>query len=133
MATTRGRLDQVNEVVLDQCDFFQYDGFSRVTGLTPSDLTSKFYFQNVLQPWQLTSGVGVTDAQVTSGRIYWSEVAGTQGIYSVRFRPNSVGYWRLVIYYPVGLQIAGQDYDVVTTAPVETSSGLTASFVNPNC
>lgn len=132
MSTTRGRLVVNNQVVFDQADFFQPDGFTRVTGLTPPQLVGQLFLQNVLQPWPLVPGVGVTDAQVASGKVYWTEVPGSPGIYNVRWRPNALGYWRLLITYPVGTQIMAQDYDV-TVAGVPVETGLKASFVKPNC
>lgn len=132
MSTTRGRLVTTNNVILDQADFFQLDGFTRVTGLTISTLVCQLFFQNILQPWTFVTGAGVTDAQVASGSVYWVEVAGSPGIYNVRFRPNAIGYWRLLITYPLGTQIMGQDYDVVP-ASVPVAGGLKASFVKPNC
>lgn len=132
MSTTRGRLVVNNQVVFDQADFFQPDGFTRVTGLIPSQLVGQLFLQNVLQPWPLVPGAGVTDAQVASGKVYWTEVPGSPGIYNVRWRPNALGYWRLLITYPVGTQIMAQDYDV-TVAGVPVETGLKASFVKPNC
>jgi len=130
MATTRGRLVQINQVVLDQADFFQSDGFTRVTGLTPANLTSQIFRLNVLQPWPLLDGASVSDAQVVSGKIYWTEVTGSPGIYNVRWRPNAPGYWRLLISYAAGTQIMGQDYDIVSQVPL-AESGLRASFTRP--
>lgn len=132
MSTTRGRLVTTNNVVLDQADFFQPDGFTRITGITIPQLTCQLFFQNALQPWGLLTGANVTDVQVASGKVYWVEVPGSSGIYNVRFRPNAIGYWRLIITYPAGLQIMGQDYDVVQ-AGVAVETGLKASFVKPNC
>jgi hypothetical protein len=130
MATTRGRLVQINQVILDQADFFQSDGFTRETGLTPSDLTSQIFFSNVLQPWPLLDGSSVLDAAVVSGKIYWAEVPGSPGIYNIRWRPNALGYWRLLITFAAGTQIMGQDYDVVSQVPL-AESGLRASFTRP--
>ena len=132
MGTTRGRLVYANQTVDDQADFFQSDGFTRVTGLTPAQLTSQIFFDNQLQPWPLISGIGLTDTQIASGSIYWLEVPGSPGIYSVRFRPNSIGYWRLLITYTAGQQIMGQDYDV-SSAPPTVDQGLKASFLKPDC
>lgn len=132
MSTTRGRLVVNNQVVFDQADFFQIDGFTRVTGLVPAQLLSQIFFQNAFQPWLFVSGVGVTDAQVASGKIYWTEIPGSPGVYSIRWRPNAVGYWRLLVTYPAGTQVMGQDYDV-TVAGVPVETGLKASFVKSNC
>jgi hypothetical protein len=130
--TTRGRQVYANQTVADQADFFQSDGFTRVTGLTPAQLLCQLFYDNQLQAWPFVSGAGLTDTQIASGNVYWLEVPGSPGIYSVRFRPNSIGYWRLLITYTAGQQIEGQDYDVVA-APPTVDTGLKASFVKPNC
>ena len=128
MSTTRGRHVYTNQVVFDQADFFQSDGFTRVTGLTPAQLTCQLFFNNSLANWPLNASPGTTDAQVASGRVYWVEVPGSEGYYNVRWRPNAVGYWRLVITYPAGTQIMAQDYDVLNQ-PQTVDQGLKASFV----
>lgn len=129
MATTRGRIVQANQTVLDQVDFFQSDGFTRVTGLTTGQLVSQIFFNNQLQPWPLVSGLGVTDHQVVSGKVYFNEIPGSPGFYNVRFRPNAVGFWRNLLTYTAGTQIAGQDFDVVTQPTID--GGLNASFIKP--
>jgi len=129
--TTRGRVVRANTVILDQFDFFLSDGFSRAIGLIPSDLVSHLFFNNVIQPWPLISGDGVTDAQVVSGNIYMNEISSDPGFYNIRFRPNMLGYWRNMLSYPAGKQILAQDFDVKETAP-QTPQGLTASFVRPS-
>lgn len=131
MATTRGRVVQANQVVLDQVDFFLPDGFTRATGLSVGSLISQIFFNNFPQPWPLVSGLGVTDAQVVSGRIYFNELAGNPGFYSVRFRPNALGFWRNLLTYTAGQQISAQDFDVVQSAPA-MESGINASFVKPS-
>jgi hypothetical protein len=130
MATTRGRLVQINQVVLDQADYFQSDGYTRVTGLTVGDLQGQLFYNNIEQPWPLLDGLGIPDAQVSSGKVYFNEVPGSPGIYSVRFRPNALGYWRYLLNYPVGQQILAQDFDVTPQAVV-ASSGIKSSFVKP--
>lgn len=130
MATTRGRLVQINQTILDQADFFESDGFTRVPGLSVGDLVLELFFNNVVQPWSLVDGSGIADAAVVSGKVYWNEVAGSPGFYNVRFRPNAIGYWRNLISYPVGTQIMAQDYDVTSQVPV-AETGLRATFVKP--
>lgn len=129
MATTRGRLVQSNQVVLDQADFFQLDGFTRQAGLTVGQVVAQLYFNNVQQGWTLVPGLGITDLQVVSGKIYWLEIPG--GPYGVRFRPNAVGYWRLLITYPAGTQILAQDYDVTPGPSTPAVGGMKASFIGP--
>lgn len=126
MATTRGRLVYSNQVVYDQADFFQLDGFTRVTGLTIGNVTSELFFNNMLQPWTLVSGLNVIDSQTVAGKIYWQSIAN--GLYGIRFRPNQVGFWRLLIMYSVGNQILAQDYDVNPGSGINAPSGLRASF-----
>lgn len=130
MATTRGRLVQNNQVIFDQADFFETDGFTRVIGIAVGDLSSQVFYENVLQPWPLVDGTSVSDANIVSGNIYWNEVPGSPGIYNVRWRPNVIGYWRLLITYTSGTQIMGQDYDVVSQVPL-AEGGLRASFTKP--
>jgi len=129
MSTTRGRLVYSNQVVYDQADFFQLDGYTRVPGLTILQVQSELYYNNVLQPWTLVTGLNVTDPQVVAGKIYWLPILN--GPYGVRFRPNAVGYWRLLITYAVGTQRLAQDYDVNAGTGIVSPSGLKASFVEP--
>jgi hypothetical protein len=130
--TTRGRSVFANQPVLDQADFFQSDGFTRVGNLTITDIQAQLFFNNVLQTWVLTDGAGITDAQVSSGKVYFLELTSGSGIYSVRFRPNAIGYWRLILTYPVGSQVLGQDYDVIAqTGSIGGGLGLKSSFIKP--
>jgi len=124
--TTRGRLLRVNQLIIDQADFFQLDGYHRVTGLGVIDVQVQLFHDNVPQPWVLTSGSGVTDAKVAAGKVYFSEISGAAGCYSVRFRPNVGGYWRLLISYPTGQQTLAQDYDV-TLEPTSVKGTIKAS------
>lgn len=125
MSTTRGRLVYSNQVVYDQADFFQADGYTRVVGLLPANVDPELYYNNEPMPWPLVSGVGVQDTQVVSGRIYWQAIAG--GPYSIRFRPNAVGFWRLLLTYAPGTQILAQSFDVHAGTGVPTPSGLKAT------
>ena len=128
MLTSRGRIVQVNQTLFDQADLFQPDGYTRVTGIGVADVALDLFFANLRQPWTLTDGVAVPDVQVASGRVYFNEVAGSPGYYSVRFRPNAVGYWRLLVSYAAEEQIVAVDYDVVPQVPV-ASGNVKASFV----
>lgn len=128
--TTRGRQVFVNQPVLDQADYFQTDGFTRVVGLTYALVSGEVYFNNVIQPWALADGSSVLDSGVVSGRLFFSEIPTQPGRYSVRFRPNAVGYWRVLLTYTAGQQIAAQDYDVITEAPA-FDQGLKATFTKP--
>jgi len=125
-----GRLIPINRAVIDQADFFAPDDFTRITGLTTADITSTLFFNNVAQPWALTNGALVTDAQVAAGKVYFNEITGQPGFYSVRFRPNAVGFWRLVLAYSAGSRTVLLGFDVLPEPPI-VASGLKASFVKP--
>jgi hypothetical protein len=126
---TRGRRVGINQTVLDQADFFQGNGFTRQLGLTVADVTGIVFHNNVIQPWTLTDGAPITDSLVRSGLVYFHEMTGTSGYYSLRMRPNALGSWRLLLTYGAGQQIAAQDYDVSAESPTAPSS-LKASFTN---
>jgi len=128
--TIRGEIVQANQVVLDQVDFFQSDNYTRVTGLIPSSLVSKIFYNNVQQSWPLISGLGIPDAHVTSGYIYFNEIPGNPGFYSIRFRPNAIGFWRNLLSYPAGQQIVAQGFDVIQNASA-VGQGLSTSLINP--
>lgn len=126
---TRGeRRISIHQVVLDQADFFQNDGFTRRVGLTVADLTSQLFYNNVLLPWPLIDGVSVSDGHLKAGSLYFHEIVGTPGNYSLRLRPNTTGYWRVLVVYAAGQQILSRDYDI--SAEPLPSGGLTASFTN---
>lgn len=125
--TTRGREVYANQVVFDQADYFQLDGYSRVTGLTIADLMVEVFSNNQPLGWNLVAGQTVTDAQITSGRVYFHEIPNQPGYYSLRFRPNAVGFWRVVLSYQAGTQRLAQDYDVLPEA-VRQAPGLKPSF-----
>jgi len=129
--TTRGRQVYVNQTVLDQADYFQVDGFTRVVGLTFGQIVGELFFNNAPQAWVVVDGSSVTDAQVVSGRVYFHEIGTQPGHYSVRFRPNAVGFWRLLMTYTVGQQIAAQDFDVLASQSTPTDQGLKATFTKP--
>ncbi len=128
--TTSNRFIYANQLVLDQADFFEGDGYTRVVGLTPLTVSLSLFFNNVLQVWPFVSGDAVADGQVLGGNVYLNEIPGTSGFYSLRFRPNAVGYWRVSLAYPDGLQVVNLDYDVVAVPPT-ISQGLKPSFTPP--
>lgn len=125
----RSRVVRINQPVRDQADFFEGDGFTRQAGLTIADVTSALFYDNVPLPWVLTDGAPVSDSQVKAAYVYFHEIAGAPGYYSLRFRPNAAGYWRLCMVYGAGEQLLAQDYDVTSEA-LQMRGGLTASFTN---
>lgn len=129
---TRDRTVPINTTVVDQADFLQPDLFNRRTGIVYTDLVCRLFFNNALQPWAFQSGVGVLDALVSSGRVYFNEIPGSPGFYSVRFRPDAVGAWRLNLAYGVGQQVVALGYQVVAGCEGPTPD-LSVSFIPPGC
>lgn len=123
-----GRLIPINRVVIDQADIFAPDDFTRITGLTVADITTTLFYNNIAQPWPLITGVTVTDAQIAAGNVYFNEITGQPGFYSLRFRPNAVGFWRIALTYDAGSKALAFNYDIVPEMPL-VASGLKASFV----
>ncbi len=117
------RLIPNNQTIVDFLDFFENDGFTRISGISP--LQAQVFVNGVPQSWTTIDGTSVGDAQVVAGYVYWSEA--TTGFYSVRWRPSSVGFWRLSFTYSTVPQIVTLDYDVVTSNP--SQGGLNVSLV----
>ncbi len=123
----RCRLVPNNQTTFDLVDIFQNDNFTRISGLTAFQVPVQVFLNNVLQPWGTISGSAVSDAQVLSGYIYWSEAIPGSGIYSTRWRPNAVGFWRLSFTYAAVPQIVTRDYDVAV--PNIADQNLKISFI----
>lgn len=128
---SRIRRVEINEVVVDQADIFQSNGFDRVTSLIYNQVQVKLFKDNVLQPCTVVDGTGVTDPLVYAGSVYFNEIPGATGYYNIRWRPFGIGYWRLVLTYSSVAQTLLLDYDVFSNATATTESGLRASFSKP--
>lgn len=123
------RVIQASSLIRDQIDLYS-SGITRATGLTASSLTLTLFFNNSYVSWPLAAGDAVADSSIASGSVYFNEIAGHAGYYSLRFLPDRVGFWRAVFRCAApSVEVAG-DYDVVPAA-VPVASGLNASFVRP--
>lgn len=126
------RIVSAGQVIRDQVDVYSTAGrIARQQRLTVAAFTTKLFLDNVLQTWPLLDGSTVPDSSVSSGSVYINEISGNLGYYSVRFFPNKVGFWRLLVTVS-GLNtedILG--FDVVAAGSFGGSSGsggLNASF-----
>lgn len=124
-ATFRSRSVQVNQVIFDQVDLLSADQYTRIPGVSAASVTLTLFLNNTVVSWPLVEGALVTDAQVVSGSVYWNALPN-QG-YGVRFFPNQLGHWNLLIAYPGTSQLISLDYDVVNL-PLAIESGVTAGF-----
>ncbi len=120
------RTVQAGRMVLDQVDLFLGDEKTRSQGVIPDNLLLRVYVGSTQLAWPLVSGVGVPDVQVAAGRVYWTEFSA--GFYNVRFYPNMVGAWRVLLTYPAYDQAVSLSYDVVPQG-APGGLGLRSSFI----
>lgn len=131
-----GRIVPAGTIVRDQLDLYVSPGhIERAMGVVVSNLQSRLFVDNAVVTWPLTDGSLVFDSSVCSGKIYFNEISGSPGFYSIRFFPDRVGFWRLVL---TSFSLNSEkvfDFDVVNSGFFSTSSapsgGLSASFIKP--
>jgi hypothetical protein len=121
------RLLSANSIVYDQTDIL--DGSDRIAGVTVSDLSLVCFRNNMPQSWVLVDGTNISASNISSGSIYFNEIYGCPGFYSVRFLPNATGFWRLVLTYVDVPQSTVLEYDITANFTENPSSGLIASFI----
>jgi len=121
------RTVQANRMVLDQVDLFLVDGKTRSQDVPISGLQLRAYLNGAQVSWPLVSGTGVPDVRVSSGKVYWTEFSA--GFYNIRFYPNMLGLWRVLLTYPAYNQTVSLSYDVVAQASTVGSVGIRTSFV----
>lgn len=112
------------KVAFNQADFF--DSGNRKTGVTWADVQLSVFLNGSAVSWPITDGTFVADSSVNSGLVYFNEVVGSSGFYLVRFFPDRIGYWRLVLRHRVLGQESTCEFDVVSASPA--TSGLVATF-----
>jgi len=118
-----------SRMVFDQVDLFLVDGKTRAQDVRITDLYLRVYYNGVQLPWVLASGAGIPDVRVAAGKVYWTEFSA--GFYSIRFFPNAVGIWRVLVTYPTYDQAVSLTYDVAPQDSAAGSVGLRASFLRP--
>jgi hypothetical protein len=120
------------QLIRDQLDLYIPPGhFNRVVGESFASLTLKIFADNGLLGWPIADGTNVSDSSVASGTVYFNEIQGAPGYYSVRFFPDRVGFWRLVFREPTLSQEDILSYDVLAARPGQASNELNASFIQP--
>ena len=117
----------VSKLVLDQIDLFVTDGKTRAQGVTIGDLNLKLFFNGSQVEWPLVNGSSVQDLQVTAGQVYWTEFL--TGFYTIRFFPNVIGSWRILLTYPAHDQAVSLSYDAALPTFIPVSSGIRTSFI----
>jgi hypothetical protein len=113
-------------MVFEQVDLFLGDGETRSTGVLVAGLQVAVHTGPTVLSWPLVTGVGIPDVRVSAGKIYWTEFAS--GFYSIRFFPNVVGLWRVILTYPAFDQVLSYTYNVVAQGAGVPGVGFKASF-----
>ncbi|HEY8095937.1 MAG TPA: hypothetical protein VIE65_07535 [Methylobacter sp.] len=126
-----GRLLPAGALVRDQIDLYSPAGSAnRVPGYGISGLSLTLFLNNVPLSWPLADGSSVPDSSISSGTVYYNEIQSVPGFYAIRFFPNAVGFWRVVLTATPLLQVQIREYDIVPAGFFGQSQGggLTASF-----
>lgn len=112
-------------LVYDRADWYQYT--IRKTGIIWSDLEIHAFINGDILTWGLADGAPVVDSNIGAGSVFFNEVVEAPGYYLIRFFPDRVGFWRIILRHPaLGVEVI-REFDVVPSpAP---SSGLQSSFV----
>jgi hypothetical protein len=128
------RLLPAGTVIYDMAEiFFPAETMNRVAGLTYSSVTPTLFVNNSPLNWTIADGTSIQSGQIFSGKIYFNEIPGNPGFYSIRLLPDRMGFWRLVLNFASYDTEFSADYDVIPAGaftPGASSGGLTASFLN---
>jgi hypothetical protein len=126
------RLVAAGAVIHDQLDFFlPLTSINRLTGVVVANLTFSQFVNSSELAWPLADGSAVADSSISSGTVYFHEISGNPGFYSIRFLPDRIGFWRLIFRNAsIGAEPI-KEFDVVASGSLKptSSSGLVASFV----
>jgi hypothetical protein len=126
-----GRLLSAGSLVRDQIDLYLPSGsINRIQGYALSGLSLALFFNNSPVAWPLADGTLVPDSSVSAGTVYFNEIQGSPGFYSVRFFPDAVGFWRIVLTAAPLQTERVLSYDVAPAGSFKSGQGgLIASFV----
>lgn len=125
-----GRIVSAGSLVRDQLDVYNPpDSFTRSTGTQPTGISVKLFVNNAPVSWPVQDGSGVADSSIGAGTVYFNEIPGSPGFYSIRFFTDRPGFWRLVILIAATSAESVKEYDVIPAQQGSTSGGLNATFV----
>jgi hypothetical protein len=124
-----GRSISATSLVFDQVDLYNPPGsITRVAGVLASNVSVSVFSNNVLLPWTIQDGSAVPDSSISAGVIYFNEISGQPGFYSVRFYPDRIGFWRLVFSVPSIAAEVIREYDITPANQYAAANSLNASF-----
>jgi hypothetical protein len=99
---------------------------TRIIGIPVSNLELLVFKNNVALDWSLEDGSGVPSSSISSGKVYFHEMSGLDGYYSVRLFLNAPGVWRVIIKYDLVEYV--REIDVLPNMSVPSPSGIQVSF-----
>lgn len=119
-------------LIRDQIDLYMPpNSVIRKTGESFTQLVLNTFVDNGLVLWPLADGTTVPDFSISAGIVYFNEIPGSPGFYSVRFFPDRTGFWRLIFVEPSLGEQAILSYDVTAAQPGGgPSNDLNATFIN---
>lgn len=115
-------------LIFDQVALYAVDGVTRVTSAAFSGFTLKVFLNGAVQSWTIAAGAGVQNAQISAGTVYFQEISGAPGFYSVRMFLPAPGFWTFSLRYNPVVQESVLSYDARSSSSDCGSSGITASF-----
>ncbi len=126
-----GRMVNAGSSVIDQLDFFEAtDPIVRKPGISYSSISVSVFANNIQVNWPIVDGTNIPDYSVSSGFVYFNEIIGSPGYYSMRWYPNSTGFWRLSFTYPTNQVTIIKEYDIVPSGTIGTpTNGIVTSFI----
>ena len=129
-----GRLVSAGSLVYEQLDFFLPPGsINRVTGIPAANLSVIVFANNMALSWSLADGTSVPDSSVSSGIVYFNEIASNPGYYSVRIFPDRVGSWRLV-FQNISLAVELiREFDALPPGVLRPSTGGLIASTSKSC
>lgn len=86
----------------------------------------KTFANNSALPWPVADGTSLPDSSISAGTVYFNEIPGAPGYYSLRFYPDRTGFWRLVVKSTSTDSESVLEFDV--DAPASVAGGLNATF-----
>lgn len=125
------RIISAGSIAYSHADFYQPNGsITRLSGIVPANLSLSLFSNSTVLAWPLLDGSNITDSDISSGTVYFEEIVGASGFYLVRFFPDRIGFWRMVLTDQVLLEEVITEYDVVPAGVFKTApgAGLSASF-----
>jgi len=134
MTNTNKIIRQVpaSNIVLSQLDFYTPNTINRMADIKSVDFIFKMFVNQTVLNWFLIDGTYIANSDISSGNVYFNEITGAVGYYSVRFFPDRVGFWRLIFNHVPSQSDLVLEFDVLPSSSFtpggSVDRGLTANF-----